>query len=100
MFVWDAGIERLTRSAIPHIGAKRPRASLRTASLHLFKKCSVMALVLLTLALAFALALLLAAALCRLAAAERGTACAAQPRLVLEQAGRDLAAVRNEFAAD
>src|SRR5689334_2798730 len=37
MLVWDAGIEWLIMSAMPHIGTERPHASGRAASLHLFK---------------------------------------------------------------
>ena len=60
----------------------------RAAFFASIQKCSVMVLVLLTLALAFALLLAsrLAAALGRLAAAERRAARWAEPRLVLEQA--------------
>src|SRR4051794_34970058 len=62
-----------------------------------YSKLGSVALVLLAL---LAFALFLAAPLARLAAADRSAAGRTNPRLVLEQAGRHLGAIRNELAAD
>src|SRR4051812_42183496 len=78
------------RKGRAHWGA-RPHCS--------YSKLGSVALMLFAL-LALALALFLAATLARLAAADRSAAGRTDPRLVLEQAGRHLGAIRNKLAAD
>src|SRR5436305_8187831 len=97
MIVRDAGIERLTMSAVPAYRHKKAARTERAAVFAYIQKCSVMALVLFTLALAFALLL---AARFLASTADRRAAGGAEPRLVLEQARRDLGAIGNEFAAN
>src|SRR3954468_4668297 len=81
---------------MPHIDAKRPCA-LGARPHCSYSKLGSVALMLFAL---LALALFLSATLARLAAADRSAAGRTDPRLVLEEAGRHLGAIRNELAAD